>query len=59
VSGKFFDLTVEGLPTAEVGRRLWISPRTVETHRARILQKLRALDRRPGPARGRLGMLRE
>lgn len=37
-----FDLTVEGLPTAEVGRRLWISPRTVETHRARILRKLGA-----------------
>jgi two-component system response regulator NreC len=37
-----FDLTIEGLPTAEVGRRLWISPRTVETHRARILRKLGA-----------------
>ena len=37
-----FDLTVEGLPTADVARRLWISPRTVETHRARILHKLGA-----------------
>jgi two-component system response regulator NreC len=37
-----FDMTVEGLATAEVGRRLWISPRTVETHRARILHKLGA-----------------
>jgi DNA-binding CsgD family transcriptional regulator len=42
-----------------VGRRLWISPRTVETHRARILQKLRALDRRLVRLAARLGMLRE
>jgi DNA-binding NarL/FixJ family response regulator len=39
---EIFDLTVKGVVTAEVGRVLCISPRTVETHRARILQKLGA-----------------
>src|SRR2546422_920991 len=37
-----YDLTVKGVVTAELGRVLCISPRTVETHRARILQKLGA-----------------
>ena len=37
-----FDLTVKGVVTAELGRVLCISPRTVETHRARILRKLGA-----------------
>ena len=37
-----FDLTIAGAPTAEIGRRLFISKRTVETHRARILRKLNA-----------------
>ena len=33
-------LTAEGLSSAEVGRRLFISPRTAETHRANIMRKL-------------------
>lgn len=33
-------LAAEGLGNVEVGRRLGISPRTAETHRARIMQKL-------------------
>jgi len=37
-----FDLTVGGAVTAEIARRLFISKRTVETHRARILRKLNA-----------------
>lgn len=37
-----FDLTVAGAVTAEIARRLVISRRTVETHRARILRKLNA-----------------
>ncbi len=37
-----FDLTVAGAVTAEIARRLFISKRTVETHRARILRKLNA-----------------
>ncbi|MGZ6141816.1 MAG: response regulator [Myxococcales bacterium] len=37
-----FDLTVSGIPTAGIARQLFISKRTVETHRARILRKLNA-----------------
>jgi two-component system, NarL family, response regulator NreC len=37
-----FDLVVLGRTSGEIGTRLDISPRTVETHRARILQKLHA-----------------
>lgn len=37
-----FDLVVLGWTSGEIGARLDISPRTVETHRARILQKLHA-----------------
>jgi two-component system invasion response regulator UvrY len=37
-----FALTVEGLSSRVIGTRLSISPRTVETHRARILHKLDA-----------------
>ena len=37
-----FDLVVLGLTSGEIGTRLDISPRTVETHRARILSKLHA-----------------
>ena len=37
-----FDLTVGGVPTAGIARQLFISKRTVETHRARILRKLNA-----------------
>ena len=33
-------LAAEGLGNLEVGRRLGISPRTAETHRARIMRKL-------------------
>lgn len=33
-------LTAEGLTSTEVGRRLFISPRTVEGHRAHVLEKL-------------------
>jgi len=37
-----FDLTVAGRSTRAVATELVISPRTVETHRARILRKLEA-----------------
>lgn len=37
-----FDLTVAGLTARDVGDKLSISARTVETHRARILRKLGA-----------------
>jgi two-component system NarL family response regulator/two-component system response regulator DegU len=37
---EIFDLTVSGLNTAGIARQLFISKRTVETHRARILRKL-------------------
>ena len=33
-------LTAEGYRSAEVGRRLEISPKTVDTHRARLMRKL-------------------
>lgn len=33
-------LVAKGLTSQEIGRRLFISPRTVETHRARIMDKL-------------------
>jgi DNA-binding NarL/FixJ family response regulator len=45
-----FALTVEGLSSVEIGNRLSISRRTVETHRARILRKLHV--------RGAVGMVR-
>jgi two-component system response regulator NreC len=34
------ELTAEGLSSIEVGQRLHISPRTVESHRANLLRKL-------------------
>ncbi|MBI2794832.1 MAG: response regulator transcription factor [Ignavibacteria bacterium] len=33
-------LVAKGLTSQEIGKRLFISPRTVETHRARIMDKL-------------------
>src|SRR5207302_7243458 len=33
-------LTAEGHSSAEVGERLYISPRTVESHRANLMRKL-------------------
>jgi two-component system, NarL family, response regulator NreC len=37
-----FDLTLTGATAGEIGKQLFISARTVETHRARILHKLHA-----------------
>ena len=37
-----FDLLMQGLPTKEVALRLNLSPRTVEGHRASILERLQA-----------------
>jgi len=39
---EIFDYCILGAPTKEIARQLRISPRTVETHRARILRKLGA-----------------
>ena len=39
---EIFDLTVAGLTARDIGTRLIISARTVETHRARIQRKLGA-----------------
>ena len=33
-------LVAKGLTSQEIGKKLFISPRTVETHRARIMDKL-------------------
>jgi DNA-binding NarL/FixJ family response regulator len=35
-----FDLLIRGFGNAEVGKQLYISIKTVETHRARIMRKL-------------------
>ena len=37
-----FDLLLSGATSVQMGQQLFISPRTVETHRARILHKLGA-----------------
>ncbi|HET7618758.1 MAG TPA: response regulator transcription factor, partial [Vicinamibacterales bacterium] len=37
---EILELLAEGHGNTEIGRRLFISPRTVETHRANILRKL-------------------
>ena len=37
---EIFDLTVVGHSTQRIARELFISPRTVETHRGRIMRKL-------------------
>jgi two-component system response regulator NreC len=39
---EIFDLCIQGNPTVDIARQLGISPRTVETHRGRILRKLNA-----------------
>jgi two-component system, NarL family, response regulator NreC len=39
---EIFELCVSGMASKEIARHLHISPRTVETHRARILRKLGA-----------------
>jgi len=39
---EIFELCVQGNPTAQIAQQLSISPRTVETHRGRILRKLNA-----------------
>ncbi|HTO96839.1 MAG TPA: response regulator transcription factor [Myxococcales bacterium] len=39
---EIFELCVQGNPTGKIARLLSISPRTVETHRGRILRKLNA-----------------
>lgn len=37
---EIFQLLAEGMQNATIARKLFISPRTVETHRARIVRKL-------------------
>ena len=39
---EIFELCVSGLASKDIANRLQISPRTVETHRARVLRKLNA-----------------
>ena len=39
---EIFELCIQGNPTAQIAKQLCISPRTVETHRGRILRKLNA-----------------
>lgn len=53
-------LTAEGYSSTEIGQKLFISPKTVDTYRARIMQKLR-LNHRSELVRFalRAGLLRE
>ena len=37
---EIFFMLVEGLPNRAIAKKLFISPRTVETHRARVIRKL-------------------
>lgn len=37
---EILSLIVQGLTSSEIAKRLYISPRTVETHRANLMQKL-------------------
>ncbi len=39
---EIFELCIQGNSTARIAKQLSISPRTVETHRGRILRKLNA-----------------
>jgi two-component system response regulator NreC len=40
-----FTLTAEGYTAAEIGRKLFLSPKTVETYRARVTRKLKLTHR--------------
>jgi two-component system, NarL family, response regulator NreC len=53
-------LTAEGYSSTEIGQKLFISPKTVDTYRSRIMQKLR-LNHRSELVRFalRAGLLRE
>ena len=53
-------LTAEGFSSTEIGKRLFISPKTVDTHRSRIMEKL-GLNHRSELVRFalRVGLLRE
>lgn len=53
-------LTAEGFSSTEIGKKLFISPKTVDTYRARIMQKL-GLNHRSELVRFalRVGLLRE
>nr|ALS88807.1 helix-turn-helix domain protein [uncultured bacterium] len=43
---EILQLTAEGLSGVEIGERLFISPRTVESHRANMMRKLRLRNQR-------------
>ncbi|MCB0347089.1 MAG: response regulator transcription factor, partial [Bdellovibrionales bacterium] len=38
--GEIFHLLADGMQNASIAKKLFISPRTVETHRARVVRKL-------------------
>ncbi len=48
-------LAAQGLTNAEVGQRLFISPRTAKAHLAHIFAKLGITSRRQLPREGQLG----
>ncbi len=53
-------LTAEGFSSTEIGKKLFISPKTVDTYRSRIMEKL-GLNHRSELVRFalRVGLLRE